>query len=105
MITVIFTEKGRKLSLLVEGHAGYAEPGKDIVCASASILANTLASLVESFGVEHNIRLNEGDSVIECYCHDPNKFTEVKNAFDFASVGFALLQHTYPQYVSLYDLT
>ena len=105
MLTVIYAEKGRRLSLLLEGHAGYAEAGRDIVCASASILAYTLASLVEAFGVEHNIRLNEGDSVIECYCHDPMKFTEVKNAFDFAMVGYSILQQSYPQYVSLLDLT
>jgi uncharacterized protein YsxB (DUF464 family) len=105
MMTVIYAERGRRLSLLIEGHAGYAEQGEDIVCASASILAYTLASLVESFGVEHNIRLDEGDSVIECECPDPKKFTDVKNAYDFTNVGFALLQQSYPQYVSLLDFT
>lgn len=90
---------------MLEGHAGYAEHGKDIVCASASILANTLASIVESLDVESTIKLNSGDSLIECDCKDPTNFIEVKNAFAFAFVGFSLLQHTYPQYVSLLDLT
>lgn len=38
MIVVNITEKG----ITVDGHAEYAEPGKDIICASVSILAQNL---------------------------------------------------------------
>lgn len=31
----------------ISGHAGYAEPGKDIVCAGVSTLAQTLIASVE----------------------------------------------------------
>ena len=47
MIKVTFTESDNKPSLRLEGHAGYAEHGKDIVCASASILAYTVAQYVK----------------------------------------------------------
>ena len=100
MIKVTFTESWDKLSLRLEGHAGYAEIGKDIVCASASILAYTLASIVESLDEDATISLKSGDSIIECVS-DPS----TRNAFNYTKVGYALLEQNYPQYVSLKDLT
>lgn len=102
MIKVTFTERGRNLSLRLEGHAGYAEIGKDIVCASASILAYTLASIIDSFDeVESVINLESGNTTIECECKDDMTFTKVANAFHYTQVGYALLEHNYPQYVRL----
>lgn len=107
MIKVTFTEEGKKLSLRLEGHAGYAERGKDIVCASASILASTLAAIVESFDeVKPNINLAEGNTTIECECEDEQTFIGVKNVYNYTAIGYVLLQYNYPQYVSLHtDLT
>ena len=39
MLKVTFEQKENKLTLKLEGHAGQADIGHDIVCASASILA------------------------------------------------------------------
>lgn len=44
MIEVNITQTG----LTVEGHAGYAETGKDIVCAAVSALTQTLIAGIES---------------------------------------------------------
>ena len=102
MIKVTFTESGKKLSLRVEGHAGYEEHGKDIVCASASILAYTLASIVDSFDeVEPIIDLSSGDTTIECECKDDVTYRMVANAFRYTKIGYALLENNYPQYVRL----
>ena len=102
MTTVTFTESGRKLSLRIKGHAGYAEHGKDIVCASASILACTLASIVDSFDeVESIIDLTDGDATIECECEDNETYVKVANAFHYTQIGYALLATNYPQYVRL----
>lgn len=111
MIVVTLTERGKNLSLRLEGHAGYAEHGKDIVCASASILAYTTAQFVME--AEHSgdlespaeIRLESGDTIISC---EPSEGTwlAIQNVFLFAKMGYALLAHNYPQYVSLHtDLT
>ena len=100
MIKVTFTERGKKLSLRVEGHAGYAEHGKDIVCASASILAYTLASFVS--GVENStVDLTSGDTTIECETSDET----VVNAYLHTKRGYELLAFNYPQYVRLDVLT
>jgi uncharacterized protein YsxB (DUF464 family) len=105
MLKVTFTERGGKLALWLEGHAGYAEEGKDIVCASASILAYTLASIVESLDKDATISLEPGDTVIECNCLTAYQYTSIKNAFNYTKVGYALLEQSYPQHVSLLDLT
>ena len=43
MIEVNYTQSGCEGCIKITGHAGYAEPGKDIVCAAVSTLAQTLA--------------------------------------------------------------
>lgn len=45
MIVVEVTEKG----ITVTGHAGYAEPGKDIVCAAVSVLTQNLIASLDTF--------------------------------------------------------
>ena len=102
MIKVTFTESGHKLSLRLEGHAEYAEEGKDIVCASASILAYTLANIVDSFDdVETIVDLKDGDATIECECKDEPTFAALANAYIQTKIGYALLAQHYPQYVRL----
>ena len=106
MIEVTFTEEGNVLSLQLNGHAGYAETGKDIVCASASILAYTVAQFVmaaESNGdlaSPAEIRLEGGDTIITC---EPSEdaMPAISNAYSFAQMGYALLAYNYPQNVQL----
>ena len=103
MVKVRFTEEGKILSLRIEGHAGYAEHGKDIVCASASILANTLAATVlefdEVYDVDTLVDLTSGDTTIKCKCNNYATYIAVSNAYRYTKVGYALLAHNYPQYV------
>ena len=106
MITITFTESGEKLSLRLEGHAGYAEIGKDIVCASATILAYTVAQFVKA--AEHKgdlnspaeIRMDRGDAVISCEPND-EAYNAIRNVYFYAVMGYRILQHNYPQYVRL----
>ena len=53
MITAVFYKKDRKLSgFRVSGHAGYADYGYDIVCASVSSAVQLTANLItENFGI------------------------------------------------------
>ena len=110
MIKVTFAETPEKLSLRIDGHAGYAEHGKDIVCASASILAYTVAQYVKYEEDEGNLRapaeikLESGDAVVSC---EPKEETLkwLWDAYQFAKMGFLILANNYPQYVSLIDLT
>jgi uncharacterized protein YsxB (DUF464 family) len=107
MVKVTFTEKGNTLSLRLEGHAEYAEHGRDIVCASCAILAYTVAQFVmeaENKGdlaVPPQIDLESGNTIISCETNDDDAFLAIKNMYLFATVGYALLAHNYPQYVRL----
>ena len=111
MITVSIRNNAnrRYLRLNVEGHAGQAEIGQDIVCASASILAYTVAQIVKdveahdsmAFVVKPKIKLDSGSATITCRCNTDVAYFEVFNALSVARVGYLLLAHNYPQYVEL----
>lgn len=47
MITVTFCRTDAENSLTAEGHAGWAESGRDVVCAAVSALIFSLAQAVE----------------------------------------------------------
>ena len=105
MINITFTEEGNKLSLRLEGHAGYAEIGKDIICSSATILAYTVAHYV--LEAEHrgdiearNVRLESGEIIVSCEAKE-DALKEIKKMYSFAMRGYQLLANTYPQYVRL----
>ena len=97
----------RYLCLTVEGHAGQDNPGHDIVCASASILAYTVAQIVQT--MEHrgdlegkaSIELNEGNATIVFRCKSDATYAEAKHAFSVIETGYLLLAHNYPQYVEI----
>lgn len=106
MIKIEFTtnDKHGRLSLKVKGHAGQAEIGKDIVCASASILAYTVAQVVSNIeskgGLKKTptIKLLKGDTVITCHPKE-EYMDELAHTYYVAEVGYSLLAHNYPQYV------
>ena len=102
MIKVIYHRDLNRVS--VTGHSQSAEKGKDLVCASASILVYTLASFVENLkeaGQVYNptVELKEGDALI--HCDAPNKYKRpITLVFDSICAGFEILAKDYPEYVS-----
>ena len=88
----------------VSGHAYSGEAGHDLVCASASILAYTLASFVANMEYGRQVKnatlkLEEGDAII-C-CDTPNEIkATVTFAFDTLCAGFELLARNYPDNIS-----
>ena len=106
MLKVTIATEGEKLSLSLTGHAGYAEQGKDIVCASASILVSTLAhnvALLDRFNAFKEpavVRLESGDTEITCVVTDSSE--HIRRDFYFAGIGLALLAGNYPQCVDIY---
>lgn len=106
MLKVTFEKKEHKLTLKLEGHAGQADIGKDIVCSACSILAYTLAQYVNEAERQGDlvstpeVRLESGDAVISCEPSD--EVWQIMLAFySFAEVGYHLLAQNYPQYVEL----
>jgi uncharacterized protein YsxB (DUF464 family) len=111
MIKVNYTydRDKRECSLTVEGHAGCAERGKDLICASASTLAFTIAQVIKS--MHHHgdlveppiLDLEDGDATIVCRAKDDYLFSEIMQDFFVIRTGYALLAHNYPQFVEFID--
>ena len=57
MISVtLFQKAGELIGCRIVGHSGYAESGKDIVCAGVSVLTSTCVNALESVcGVVANV--------------------------------------------------
>lgn len=95
----------RYLRLTVDGHAGSDATGHDLVCASASILAYTVAQIVKHMEERGElvgkpiVDLNEGNASIIIRCKDDDIFAEARHTFYVVKTGFALLEYNYPQYV------
>lgn len=102
-----FTNKeSGSITLKVTGHAGQAKKGEDIVCASASILAYTVAQAIQFMYEEGDlqkqpyIKLDDGNTTIIAK-PKAGSYTEALHTFFVAQVGYHLLAHNYPQYVAL----
>ena len=102
-----FTDKeSGSITMKLSGHAGQAKQGEDIVCASASILAYTVAQTLQfmyeqgELKKKPHLKLEEGDTIIVAK-PKPEAYAEVLHTFFVAQVGYHLLAHNYPQYVSL----
>ena len=106
MIQATYAERGKILSLRVEGHACYAEQGKDIICASASILVGTVACYVKTaeedgcLACEPTIIINEGYALIECEPTEDD-FEDMRKAYEFATVGMQILENSHPKHIKL----
>ena len=64
-MTNLIVVKIRENSLTIDGHAGYAEKGKDIVCAGVTSLVQTLVESIEDLTkdkIEYDISLGKADT-------------------------------------------
>ena len=102
-----YTDKSSgSITLKLTGHAGAAEKGQDIVCASASILAYTVAQTMEYMHAEGGLRkkprieFSDGNATIVAKPKE-DSYAEALHTFFVAQVGYSLLAHNYPQYVEL----
>ena len=88
----------------IEGHAGSGPEGHDLVCASVSALALTLAGNVtymEAQEAVHGviIKLEEGNAEIQCTAYRRYKDSAAQ-IFRAICVGFELLATKYPDNIS-----
>lgn len=95
MIEAVFSRKGKRLSLLVSGHAQYSAGGEDIVCAAASGIVYALAGYLinECEGAEIGA-LRSGYASLACG-------VDGEGAMRMAYIGLLQLAITYPVSVSV----
>jgi uncharacterized protein YsxB (DUF464 family) len=109
MIKVVFKHDDdcRYLRLEVKGHSNSAPLGEDLICASASILTYTLNQIILVAANEGKLvsnpvlKVGSGDAVIACRCKDEDAYSEMINAFYVVQIGFYLLQHNFPENITV----
>lgn len=109
MVVAKFTmnESKRQVSLSVKGHARQALKGNDIICASASILAYTVAQnvqMAEERGLlkySPTLKLRDGNSIITCRAKDDDSYAELLHTYLVVQTGYQVLAHNYPQYAAV----
>lgn len=90
----------------VRGHAGFAELGKDPVCAGASVLAMTVAQCVYEMGrrgklkKKPNVKIRNGRVTVVAK-PEPEYFHEALHLFWIGQVGMQLLEESYPEHIQL----
>ena len=102
MIEADFNSSGKKLSLTVMGHAGYAPAGYDIVCAGISSLCSALLLQLEA--LEHRGELSGldfrlGSGFFSCCMTEKENIPSAKLALEQTCKGFKLIEKKYPGYV------
>lgn len=102
MITITYTQDKHRVE--VQGHAGYDEPGKDIVCASVSALVYTLAANLIDAEDRHMVRelltdIRTGNTVIQCI-PSARSAGEITRIYHTVLRGMELIAKNYPDYVA-----
>ena len=84
MITARFRcSSNRKIGFSISGHAGYADSGKDIVCAAVTSAVELCANgITEVLGVNAEVAVNENEIVLSL----PQNSDE--RAYDFMEALF-----------------
>ena len=111
MIEVIFTQAkdNETYVMKVKGHAGFADPGKDVVCAAVSTLVYTLAQNVSDFyslgwlRKEPCLKLVDGGSKITCTPRIEHR-NAAKLVFIAIQRGMEMLAINYPDFIGITKL-
>lgn len=103
MITVKIGRIGDFVTrLTVTGHAGYADEGKDIVCAAVSAIAQTAVLGLRAFGVNPKVKTKNGFlDVSVSVPEERESYLAAKAIFETAILGLKDIHEGYPAFVGL----
>ncbi len=88
-------------SMQIIGHAGYADKGKDIVCAGISTLAFTFIQMLDRYSdmlTQYEYEASDGVMKISFTYINKNFFEPIISTI---LCGFSMLSDTYPENISL----
>lgn len=99
----MLSRRGRLIGFDVDGHAGYAEAGSDIVCSAVSALAQTaLLGLQERLQLPVSCEMKEGN--MRCVLGEGIPETQWEQAeivLDTLLLGLTSMQSGYGEYMSV----
>ena len=88
----------RKGRITASGHAGFAEAGKDIVCAGVTALIQTLVKSVDDL-TEDKIEYEISPGRADIYYGDPSE--EGKLLVDSFFIGICMIADEFPDHVRI----
>lgn len=94
MIVIRVREDG----VTIEGHANYAEYGKDIVCAGMTAIMRTFVKSIEDL-TEDKIEYKISSGKVDI--HYRNLSAKSKTLVDSFFVGICMIANEYPEYVKI----
>lgn len=97
-VVLLIAVSVREDGITVRGHAGYAEPGRDIVCAGVTALVQTLIKSLENFTrdkIRYDIAPGRAD------IHYGNLSEAGKTLVDSFFLGISLIGEEFPEYVKI----
>ena len=111
MITARFYQKpsGGSIHMTIKGHAQAAPKGEDLICASATMLAYTVAQAVQFMHEQGQLKkkpkiaIKDGEATIIATPKE-EAYAEALHTFWVAQCGIHVLAHNYPQNVKLEHL-
>jgi uncharacterized protein YsxB (DUF464 family) len=99
MVNAKYTVEENRHTLVVLGHANYAEYGKDIVCAGVSSLVQALIGWIEenSWKAECiSVDTHNAEYIISCEGGE-----EIAAVFYMTALGLEQIAHCYPDHVQI----
>lgn len=103
MIKIGIERQGDTYTVTMEGHAGFKEAGKDIVCAGLSTLAFTLINCLEH--LQERERVEEFDYILRdgmIKATFTGDSTELLATLETIEIGFLMMAENYPKNI-LYE--
>ena len=91
-----------ELKLTINGHACYAQAGKDIVCAGISTLLFTLTHQLKRMGFDFhaNIDEREGFAMVQARTETKRQH-DCMLIFSTVNAGLELLSEHYPEHIKI----
>lgn len=99
MIKARIEKNGKQWEVLIEGHAGYAKEGQDIVCAAVSILTAVLVQKIRDMELETYERKEAPGKLEIKIAPEKEREKEIETIMDTIKTGLLLLETKYPKNV------
>lgn len=90
----VVRKNGHYKKFMIDGHAGYAEAGEDIVCAAVSALVINAINSIEAF-TEDAFTCDCGDGMIRNWEFTSEVSPETELLMDSLMLGLANIQKSY----------
>ena len=105
-VTVKVDQQNCYTGFVCSGHAGYGEPGYDIVCAAISILTQTIVASLETLvGLPLQIKADQKQGYLECNWVNQPESTDRSNLLTKTLIlGLSEIQAQYPNHISIREM-